>query len=325
MRYACVAIVLAFAAQVAPAAAPAAGSDAVRVARWKDNKQAPFYLAFDDSCPSHIKNVVPELAKRGLVGTFYITPGKQPYNKEAWEKTIPASGAAVYGNHTFTHWGARDVAHLDEELTKAGEVIARCFPNLKTPRLISFGRPGVPKGQWNVTPEEVKTLLAKHHLVDRAPFWGAAIHVKTGADMAGLVDKALAKGAMGHLDFHGVGGDWLAATMPDFLTLLDKLVACRDRVWVTDPVSIHQYETERDGAEVKVLESGPKSLRVSLTCKADPKFYDLPLTLVAKVPAGWAKCRVTQGARQADATAADGQIVFDAVPGAEEVVVAPAK
>ena len=31
-----------------------------QVLKWKDGKQAVFFLAFDDSCPSHLKNVIPE-------------------------------------------------------------------------------------------------------------------------------------------------------------------------------------------------------------------------------------------------------------------------
>ncbi len=42
---------------------------------------------FDDSVPSHVKNVVPELTKRGFTGTFYVNPGAGHYavNRQAWE------------------------------------------------------------------------------------------------------------------------------------------------------------------------------------------------------------------------------------------------
>ncbi|MBE3123717.1 MAG: polysaccharide deacetylase family protein [Planctomycetes bacterium] len=303
-------------------AADAPGA-AARIARWKDDKKAAFTLAFDDSTPSQVKNAVPELKKRGLVGTFYINAGAGHYNKEAWEKEIPLTGME-YGNHTFTHVGARDVAHLEEELAKANEAIARCFPDRKTPRLISFGRPGVKPGAWAVTDEQLKPLLAKYNLVERPPFNGAAIHLKTAEDMTRLVDTALAKGTLEHIDFHGVGGDWLSAPLPDFITLLDKLVSVRDRLWITDPISVHKYETERDGAELKVLESGPKQVRLSLACKANPALYDLPLTLVVPVPAAWQPCTVAQGAQMTTATAAGGAVTCSALPGTDEIVIRPA-
>src|SRR4051812_10994194 len=80
-----------------------------RIARWKDDKKAAFLLMFDDSIPSHIKVVYPELQKRGFIGTFFVNPGRgewQPF-RDQWEKELPAAGM-VYANHTMTHQGVRD-------------------------------------------------------------------------------------------------------------------------------------------------------------------------------------------------------------------------
>ena len=46
-----------------------------QVLKWKDGKKACFLLGFDDSAPSQLKNVVPELQKRKIVGTFYLVTG----------------------------------------------------------------------------------------------------------------------------------------------------------------------------------------------------------------------------------------------------------
>jgi hypothetical protein len=293
-----------------------------QVARWQDDKKAAFMLMFDDSCMSHAKNVIPELKKRGLVGTFYINPGGGHFkaNQKAWETEFPAMGM-VYANHTFTHKGAFDVAMFDDELTKCDEEIAKCFPNLKTPRLVSFGQPGVKKEDWRISKEELQTLLDKHHLIMRPTFdqHGANIQFKSGADLVKLVDKAVANGSVEYVIFHGVGGDWISMTMADFNQLLDALIAKKDQVWVTDHISAHQYATERDGAEVKVVEAGAKQVRVALTSKADPKFYDLPLTLVTQVPAVWKQCQVTQGARKATVPVTDGVARYAAVPGTDEI------
>src|ERR1043165_8143557 len=72
--------------------APLAAADkpgTTRVATWKDDKQAAFMLMFDDSCQTHVKNAIPELVKRGMVGTFYLNPGSGHYAalKNNWEKT----------------------------------------------------------------------------------------------------------------------------------------------------------------------------------------------------------------------------------------------
>ncbi len=59
-------------------AGPASAADEpgpTRIARWKDDKACAFILMFDDSMPSHVKHVVPELTERGPTGTFYVNQG----------------------------------------------------------------------------------------------------------------------------------------------------------------------------------------------------------------------------------------------------------
>ncbi len=298
-----------------------------RVARWKDDRKAAFLLMFDDSVPSHVKNAVPELKKRGLVGTFYVNPGARHYQafREAWEKEIPAAGMA-YGNHTMTHAGARDAAHFDEELRGCSEAILRIIPEPKGPRLLSYGRPGVKKEDWRITGAEEKQLLEKHRLVER-PAIGqrlAGINLKTADDLLKVVDKALAEGSLEVVLFHGVGGDWLSMPLPDFIVLLDALAGKKDRLWVTDALSAHKYETGRAGAEVTVAEAGERGVRLTLSTKADPKLYDLPLTLVTRVPASWKRCQVAQGTDRAVAPAVEGAVRYDARPGTNEILIQPA-
>jgi len=304
----------------------ATGAGATHIAKWKGDKQAAFLLMFDDSAPSHVKNVVPQLKKRGLVGTFYVNPGKGgwPAFREAWEKEFPAAGM-VYANHTMTHKGARDAADLEQEIVQCNEVILRVFPG-RNPRLISFGIPGVPQGAWNVTNDELSQVLAKHHLVLRPPFdgHGAMIHAKTADDMMRLADRALAQGSLEYIIYHGVGGDWIVTPLPEFTAFLDKLAAKRDQLWITDPVSAHKYETERSTAAVRTLETGQKQVRVAVTTKADPQLYDLPLTLITPVPAAWKTCTIAQGGGTATVPVSAGLVRYEALPGGDPVTITPA-
>lgn len=289
-----------------------------KVLKWKDGKQAVFLLSFDDSCPTHLTNAIPELEKRGLVGNFYIVPGKGtlPPKKAQWEK-VALSPVVALQNHTFTHVGSTDVAQLDEEFARCNESIKGFTPDKKWPRLIGYGRPGgVP---WKVSDEDVAKLLLKHNLVERPPFWGPPIHQKSAAECIATIDKALEKGEMGHLDMHGVGGDWLVTPMDWFTAILDKLDAEKERIWVADVVAYSQYKAERDGAEIKVLQSVPKGLRLSLTCKSDPALYDFPLTLETSVPADWKECSVKQGEVETTVPVKDGVVRYAAVPGGGEI------
>lgn len=304
---------------------PAAEIGATQVATWKDDKRAPFLMMFDDSVPSHVKIVLPELKKRNLIGTFYVNPGSGHYRAftEAWEKEFPAAGM-VLANHTFTHKGARDIANCEEELTRCNDVLHKiAAANGNQLTLISFGRPGVPKEAWNVTDEELFRLLAKHRLVSRPPVLFAKIHLKDAPAMIARVETALAAGKPDAVGFHGVGGDWLSIDVPPFLALLDFVVEKRERLWITDPISLHKYENQRAAAKVESIESEAREIRIRLRCQADAALYDGSLTLITQVPAEWKAVEVTQGSRTVTVKPADDAVMYDAWPGPDPVVLKP--
>lgn len=304
-------VTLALASLVARTSPAAEGE--TQILKWKDGKKAAFMLAFDDSAPSQLKNVVPELEKRKIVGNFYLVTGNGLYGalKRRWEVAAQSPYVAV-ANHTFTHKGVNNAAELEPELAQCNEVLYALKPEGKKPRLFGFGRPGgVP---WKVTPEEQAAALAKHQLCDRPPFAGPPINYKSAEATIAAVDAAIAKGEMGHLDFHGVGEDWLVTPVEWFTALLDKLESSRDQVWITDVVSWHQYVTERSTAEIQNVKAGPEEISLELSCKADPALYDLPLTLSTQVPADWKKSSVTQGASTSTISVRDGVARYDALP-----------
>ena len=131
-----------------------------------------------------------------------------------------------------------------------------------------------------------------------------------------MVDKAIAKGDMGHLDFHGVGGDWLVTPTDMFTALLNKLAACKDQVWVTDHITCHKYLTERDSAQVKVLQADKKQIRIQLSSQAAQELYDTALTLETCVPPEWKACQVEQGTVQSEHTVVNGVVRYGGVPNA---------
>jgi peptidoglycan/xylan/chitin deacetylase (PgdA/CDA1 family) len=291
-----------------------AADSETQILKWKDGKQAAFMIAFDDSAPSQLQNVVPELEKRKIVGNFYLVTGNKLYAalQRRWEAAAKGPYVAV-ANHTFTHKGVNNAEELEPELAQCNEVLYKLQPVRKQPHLLGFGKPGgVP---WQVTPDEVKAALAKHQLVERPPFAGPPINYKSASDAIAVIDNAIAKGEMGHLDFHGVGGDWLVTPVEWFTAILDKLEASRDLLWITDVVSWHQYVTERSSAEIKQVSSGPDAISLEVTCKADPALYDLPLTLSTKVPANWKNCIVSQDSNTVTVSANGGSVQYATLPG----------
>ena len=298
-----------------------------KVARWKDDRTAVFLLMFDDGWPSHWQVAVPELAKRGMIATFYIVPEKGEYQKfeEKWRTEVPKTGM-VYGAHTMTHQGVKDAEHADGEIGGSAEYIRKLTDKPK-PELLSYAQPGVPEGKWNITGGQQAAILKKYRLIDRPPFrdHGAVYHWKTKDEIVALADKAIAAKGMEYIIWHGVERiepDWgyqdmWAMKQDVLLPIFDALKERSDngRLWITDHISQHKYEVERDAAEVKVLRRTERGIELELKCTVDPELYDAPLTLVTEVPVDWKKVSVFQGEVKTAIEAKDGKVTFDALPG----------
>ena len=314
-------------------AAPAQSVGETRVAKWKGDQAAAFLLMFDDSWPSHFQVAAPALAERGLTATFYINPGKGEYKKFAdeWERAVWRQGMA-YGNHTYAHASVTNAAQAEQVIAACNAEILRIVPG-PVPRLVSYGQPGVK--EWRVSTNELQAILARHHLVDRPPFrdHGAVYHWKTAAEMLALADQAIASQALEYLIIHGVERttpnwsyqDFWALKQDVFFPLLDGLKARRDqgKLWITDHISAHKYETERATAKVAVLRAVPDEIRLALTCGADPAFYDEPLTLVTRVPAGWKSCIMAQTGTNVALPVAQGAVRYDALPDGRTITLKP--
>lgn len=311
--------------------------DNTRIAKWQGDKKAAFLLMFDDGWPSHFQVALPELKKRNMSATFYIVPAKGEYKKfeKTWREQFLQQGMAL-GNHTMTHDGLQSLEDAEREFTDCAKYLNDLMDEVtqsKAPRLISYAKPGVK--DWNITREQEKELIAKNRLVERPDFagHGAVYHWKTTDEMLALADKAIAKGGMEYLVIHGVERiepnwgyqDFWALKQDIFLPLLDGLVTRRDKgdLWITDHVSQHQYEIERDSASVRTIESNAQKIRLELKSAADPQFYDLPLTLITQVPNHWKKCRITQGETKSEIVVANDAVMFEARPNSELIEITP--
>jgi len=291
------------------------GTGTVRIAPWKDDKKGAFMLMFDDCCPSHVKNVYPELQKRNMTGTFYIV-GNKPERKASlafWEEEAAQAPFAVYGNHTMNHQGFPDLAYAEQDIAGCNELILRLKPG-KNPRLISYAAPGGVKNE--ITKDEINGILGRNHLIERPTFngHGAAIHQKTGAEILALADKAISNGGVEYIIFHGVGGDWISFDLGQFQVLMNGLDERKEQLWIADPISVHQYEKEKASTVASVVKNEGGAIQLELKCSEDPAFYDYPLTLLVSVPSVWKRCEVAQGDRKSQVEVKNGEVRFEAVP-----------
>lgn len=305
--------------------APITTPGETRVARWKEDKQTAFLMMFDDACPTHVTNVFPALKERNMVGTYYICPEKGEYKAHAkfWEQQAAADPTVVYGNHTMTHKGFTSLDHAKQEIGDCNAVIHRLQPG-KTPRLISFAAPGGVKNA--ITGAEIETVVKANTLIVRPEFGGhgAAVHYKKAEQVLADIDKSTDSGKPAWIIFHGVGGDWIKFDLPEFQLLLEGLESRRKKVWITDPISLHKYATERDAAKVQGEMHGAGQIKVQLKCDVDPALYDSPLSLITAVPKDWKKVQVMQNNQISVVEAKNGVVTYDALPAGGVITLSPA-
>jgi peptidoglycan/xylan/chitin deacetylase (PgdA/CDA1 family) len=328
--------VLAF-SLVASTCLHAASPGETRVAKWKDDKKAAFLVMFDDGWPSHHEVALPALVARQMVATFYICPAKGEFKafQGKWETDFLPAGQ-VFANHTMTHKGVKSMEEAEYEIGDAAKYI-RQVANMPEEKLVSFGRPGVAPGNWEITQEQLREVLKKHNMIERPDFkgHGAVYHWKTTEEMLALADKAIAEGGMEYLIIHGVQRvegnlsyqDFWALNQEIFFGVLDGLKERRERgdLWVTDHISQHQYETEFATAKATTVFVKPAGIRLELKSEADPKQYDYPLTLVTAVPPSWKAAEVLSGGKVTKVEAKGGSIMFDAVPNSGFIDIREAK
>lgn len=331
-----------------PAAAPS-GDPPVRVAKWKGDARGAISLYYDDGTETSFRNVLPELVRRGLPGTFYLCGGwfgsEDNPNLVRWGEAAKAHPDVVFlGDHTWAHGGVTNAAQFAEEIARNGALLRR-LAGLPEDEPLSFALPGAVR--WDVTREEQAKVLADHREVLRHPFEpniagpkggdNPTFSMRTAADAARAFDRAEREGGWESLIFHGVGGDWIAFDLAEHGAMLDDLEARAKagRLWVGSAIDVHRYAAARDAAGLKVLRSdadGIDFLLAGLDPAAEgalsPRFA-APLTIVCDVPAGWTTARVEcpRGAAKGESfavAAKDGRLVFDLPLGWTGVSVRPA-
>ncbi len=260
----------------------------VRLCRWQGGKKAAVSLRFDDSHPTHIEIAVPELDKRGLVGTFLVNPGNANYQKyrETWEGAVLSAGHEL-GDHTLNHRGAKDDKDAEQQVGEPALLLHRLQPQAKQITFVSGGAT-----LWTER-KPLPALCAKYHLFD---LYGpgrennamscSVVYASFSVDaFRKAVEKAVVEGDWLQPHFHQIDEKGhLRITPPVFAELLDALCEYRADVWQAGIRAIQQYENERDHSRVWVAPEGDDGVSLYVTCGTDPALYVQPLTIEADLP-----------------------------------------
>jgi len=287
------------------------------VAKWKDNKKGAYTLRFDDSMMSHKDHTVPNLVKRGLVGSFFINPAtnRYGYGIDVWESQASRIGIEICP-HTMNHIGAGDFGEADYEIGEAFRTVWNLNPPDKS-KLYPFNRGG--GTEW---PDGYRTAIQSKYPV--ADYSNEAIRYNGKDDRQELIDfakKAIQDDAWHIVLTHGTGPDleWLGFEVSNFEALLDYLASVKDKMWVGNTGDIYKYVMERKTAKVNVLKSDEGSIHLNLTSEVEPELFDYPLSLITEVPENWAYCKVIQGDMIGIYHVVSNKVMYNVIPNRGEI------
>ncbi len=233
---------------------------------WPPGKTSAVVLTYDDALPSQLASAVPQLDAADFNGTFFLDGDITSADMLRWRQ-VQRSGHEL-GNHSLFHPCPRamlpdrsnyltddyDVERMLEEIAAMNNVLfgidganTRTYAGpcsqmlvggvdytdaLRRSGLARYARTG--GSQWS-------SVLKEFHELDsfQVPSWGP-IDGPDGAQLIEYVERVRAARGLGVLQFHGVGGDYLAVSAQAHQELVTYLRQHPD-VWVATFQEVMDY------------------------------------------------------------------------------------
>ncbi len=265
------------------------------VCPWFAGRRSALSLRFDDSHPTHLTTVIPLLREHDLRATFMINPGAPDYQerREAWE-ACAETGDQEFANHTMHHRGAPDDEKAGAEIGDAAAYIVGLFPGRSPIMALNLGG-----GTWWSLQHPLRHFLSEHHLFLATGSLGMddAYGDRIPAFRTHL-ERHVERGGWCRAHFHAIG-DGLSTAEANFRA---ALAAVREReadLWVAGMADIHRYSVARRSTRVALGAVDAESVTITVSCQADPKLFDHPLTVELTPPPAWREDGVV--VRDADA------------------------
>ena len=322
--------------------AEAAEGDTI-VCKWKDDMTGVFLLMFDDGHHSQVSQVIPNLHARDMTATFYVPTD--------WiTDSFLGDSAVILGNHSKNHqqMSAPTYEAAKTEQIDPSQEFFRNNAAGNWPRLISFARPGFgPEenwwlefaGGWEENATDFIRLMDENNLIKRPPFGSARAggspasaqygYITTANSALAVADLAINDKKMEYIIFHNIE---IPSVPPstlygftfvnsEFIAFLNGLKTRMDnkQLWITDHISYHQYEKQRESAVVTTLEYSDTRIRLTVTDGVDDILYNQPLTMKTEVPSGWTTVVVTQNNITTERPVVNGIVRYDVKSNGAEV------
>ncbi len=258
----------------------ASGVEAI-ICRWYGGKSAALCMRFDDSHPTHLSVVIPELRRRKMRATFMINPGQPAYleHKAEWER-VARAGDQEFANHTMHHRGAASDEEMEREIGDAARYIQSLFPG-RSP-LLALNLGGGTK--WTTT-RPLRYYLLKYHLFVVSGSLGMDdVYGNRPAALERLIQRGIGRGAWCKAHWHYVGPG-LSTSLENFRAELSIVERYRDKLWIAGLADAYKYLWQRRASRVELQRAGDR-LRLAVRTELDAALFDQPLTIEVRLPAG---------------------------------------
>ncbi|HPM12310.1 MAG TPA: polysaccharide deacetylase family protein [Bacteroidales bacterium] len=269
------------------------------VCKWRDNKRAAIALTFDDWSPGHPAIVVPELQKRGMVGTFNIFTN----SISNWTSIQEAANLGnEIANHTKTHPDLTKIAidELDDEIKNPDSDINSHITN-QTVRTFAY-----PFGTFNI--EIINYLKSMNYVAARGvggisnytynfatnenDYYNTKVYslgTTTSIQNFGReVNSVVNSGGMLTFLYHSVtsptvvDNNYAAVPHAEFQYQLDTIQAYARKVWVgtySDIITYHREARAASITQIQAPQTGTWIIDLHDTL-SNNQLYNVPLTIV---------------------------------------------
>lgn len=308
-----------------------------KICNWKDNKSAAVVLTFDDWTPGHPAIVVPQLQKRGMVGTFNIITS----TVKDWAPLREAAKAGnEMANHTATHpyvnssflyqkevFDAKN--KIEKEIGSPVFTFAYPFGAFYDSLIVCLKKSGHIAARGVYAPSSDESYSFYFLGKDYYNTYAYGMKTETTIDeFVSQIENVVKNGGLltylYHSVYNGKVKDFSYAWVldSDFSLQLDTLASYKDKVWITTYADAIKYHKEAVCAQLFETRSAYYAKRIFvLKDNLDNKVYDQPLTIILNV--GNIK---TYGVSQNSVNLpfkyiSDSEIQFEAVPDSGEILI----
>lgn len=314
------------------------------IPNWLDDKKAAVSLTFDDWSPGHPAIVVPELKKRDLIATFFMSNALGIPN---WSEVLVAdANGNEIANHTKSHKDLTGLSGANKKVEIRDNKVDM-ESKLKGKKVLTFA---YPFGAYNQ--EVIDSVRNSEHIASRgvqpssgnytynfAPTENDYHKILTfGMDSNITIDQFsnqiinVSKGGglltyLYHSIYSGTVADNSYAQIHEknFTRQLDTLAARRNEVWACTFAQAIQYHREKKSAvltETSAPFANGDTWKLKLTDQLPDSLYFQPLTIKVLMPAGVTTIlSISQSGKTLPFKINAGVLIFNAVPDGGEIII----